>query len=189
MKRVYTSCLKNCQTQDLESQEIGTFKKSLKTAQKHVAQCLLSSLRSIINLSFTALFYMKPKIYLQLCFCNYRYYKHAYVTSFFSSTAIIMNTLPAECFRLTYDLSGFNCRVSRHFLYLAFLYLISFSLCFPCNSMSRSCYSVLLSSEFQLKTLIKNEQFKTLKKLQILNKEIWNHLPENKLINICPEES
>ena len=36
-----------------------------------------------------------------------RCYKEVYVNSFFSRTAKLWNSLPIECFRLTYDLSGF----------------------------------------------------------------------------------
>ena len=38
-----------------------------------------------------------------------RCYKDVYVNSFFPFTARLWNSLPIECFPLTYDLSGFNC--------------------------------------------------------------------------------
>ena len=44
-----------------------------------------------------------------------RCYKDAYVNSF-SCTARPWNSLPIECFPLTYDLSGFKSRISRHLL-------------------------------------------------------------------------
>ena len=45
-----------------------------------------------------------------------RCYKDVYVNSFFPRTAKLWNTLPIECFPLTYDLSGFKSRISRHLL-------------------------------------------------------------------------
>ena len=43
-------------------------------------------------------------------------YKDVYVNSFFSRTAKLWNSLPVECFPLTYDLSGFKFRINRHLL-------------------------------------------------------------------------
>ena len=45
-----------------------------------------------------------------------RCYKDAYVNSFFPRTARLWNSLPIECFPLTYDLSGFKSRINRHLL-------------------------------------------------------------------------
>ena len=45
-----------------------------------------------------------------------RCYKDVYVNSFFPRTAKLWNPLPIECFPLTYDLSGFKCRINRHLL-------------------------------------------------------------------------
>ena len=45
-----------------------------------------------------------------------RRYKYVYVDSFFPRTARLWNSLPVECFPLTYDLSGFKCRISRYLL-------------------------------------------------------------------------
>ena len=42
--------------------------------------------------------------------------KDVYVNSFFPCIARLWNSLPIECFPLTYDLSGFNSRISRHLL-------------------------------------------------------------------------
>ena len=39
-----------------------------------------------------------------------------YVNSFFPRTARLWNSLPIECFPLTYDLSGFKSRINRHLL-------------------------------------------------------------------------
>ena len=45
-----------------------------------------------------------------------RCYKDVYVNSFFPRTARLWNSLPIECFLLTYDLSGFKSRINRHVL-------------------------------------------------------------------------
>ena len=42
--------------------------------------------------------------------------KDVYANSFFPRTAKLWNSLPIECFPLTYDLSGFKSRISRHLL-------------------------------------------------------------------------
>ena len=42
--------------------------------------------------------------------------KDVYVNSFFPCTAKPWNSLPVECFLLTYDLSGFKSRINRHLL-------------------------------------------------------------------------
>ena len=42
--------------------------------------------------------------------------KDVYVSSFFPRTARLWNSLPIECFPLTYDLSGFKSRINRHLL-------------------------------------------------------------------------
>ena len=45
-----------------------------------------------------------------------RCYEDVYVNSFFPHTASLCNSLPIECFPLTYDLSGFKSRINRHLL-------------------------------------------------------------------------
>ena len=45
-----------------------------------------------------------------------RCYKDVYVNNFFSRTARLWNSLPIECFPLTYDLNGFKSRINRHLL-------------------------------------------------------------------------
>ena len=45
-----------------------------------------------------------------------RCYKNDYVNSFIPSMAKLSNSLPTECFPLTYDLSGFKSRINRHLL-------------------------------------------------------------------------
>ena len=66
--------------------------------------------------------------------CNSKCYKDVYVNSFFPCTARLWNSLPIECFPLTYDLSGFKSRINRYLLTvgsfkLDFLYALTF-LCF-----------------------------------------------------------
>ena len=45
-----------------------------------------------------------------------RCYKNIYVNSFFPCTARPCNSMPIECFPLTYDLSGFKSKINRHLL-------------------------------------------------------------------------
>ena len=45
-----------------------------------------------------------------------RCYKDVYVNSLFPRTVKLWNSLPIECFPLTYDLSGFKFRINRHLL-------------------------------------------------------------------------
>ena len=45
-----------------------------------------------------------------------RCYKDVYVNSFFLHTVRLWNSLPIECFPLTYDLSGCKSRINRHLL-------------------------------------------------------------------------
>ena len=45
-----------------------------------------------------------------------RYYKDVYVNSSFPLTAKLWNSLPIECFPLTYALNGFKSRINRHLL-------------------------------------------------------------------------
>ena len=47
-----------------------------------------------------------------------RCYKDVYVNSFFPRTTVsfLWNSLPIECFPLTYDLSGFKSRINRYLL-------------------------------------------------------------------------
>ena len=45
-----------------------------------------------------------------------RCYKDVYVNSFFPRTGRLWNSLPIECFPLTFDLSGFKSRINRYLL-------------------------------------------------------------------------
>ena len=45
-----------------------------------------------------------------------RYYKDVYVNSFFPRRARLWNSLPIECFPLSYDFSGFKSRINRYLL-------------------------------------------------------------------------
>ena len=49
-----------------------------------------------------------------------RCYKDVYVNSFFPRTTRLWNSLPIECFPLTYDLSSFKSRINRHLLNIGF---------------------------------------------------------------------
>ena len=42
-----------------------------------------------------------------------RFYKDVYVNSFFPCTARLSNSLPTECFCLTYDLGGFKSSINK----------------------------------------------------------------------------
>ena len=45
-----------------------------------------------------------------------RWYKDVYLNSFFPGSARLWNSLPVECFPLTYDLRGLKSRINRHLL-------------------------------------------------------------------------
>ena len=49
-----------------------------------------------------------------------RCYKDVYVKSFFPRTARLWNSLPIECFPLTYNLNGFKSRINGHLLTVVF---------------------------------------------------------------------
>ena len=49
-----------------------------------------------------------------------RCYRDVYVNSFFPHTPRLWNSLPLQCFPLTYDLSGFKSRINRHLLVFIF---------------------------------------------------------------------
>ena len=61
---------------------------------------------------------LSNKIVVVLLFTRFiiRCYKDVYVNSFFPRTAKLWNSLPIECFLLTYDLSGFKFRINKHLL-------------------------------------------------------------------------
>ena len=46
-----------------------------------------------------------------------RCYKDVYISSFFPRTGRLWNSLPLECFPLTYDLNGFKSRIKRHLFF------------------------------------------------------------------------
>ena len=52
-----------------------------------------------------------------------RFYKDVYVNSFFPRMAKLWNSLPIECFPLTYDLSSFKSRINRHLLTVGFFFV------------------------------------------------------------------
>ena len=49
-----------------------------------------------------------------------RCYKDVYVNSFSPRTGRLWNSLPIECFPMTYDLNGFKSRINRYLLTLGF---------------------------------------------------------------------
>ena len=49
-----------------------------------------------------------------------RSYKDVYGNNFFPRTAKLWNSLPIECFPLTYDLNGFKSKINRHNLTVRF---------------------------------------------------------------------
>ena len=67
--------------------------------------------------------------------------KDVYVNSFFPCTARLWNSLPIECFPLTYDLNGYNLLwfLSKEISCI----LLSFCASFSCNTMPCSSCSVL----------------------------------------------
>ena len=69
--------------------------------------------------------------------------KDVYVNSFFPCTARLWNSLPIECFPLTYNLNDFKSRTNRHLLIVGsfkrdFLYPLIFLCFFSCNSMVKN---------------------------------------------------
>ena len=65
------------------------------------------------------------------CITIPRCYEDVYVNSFLPPTARLWNSLPIECFPLTYDLIGFKSRINRHLLTVGsfksdFLYALIF---------------------------------------------------------------
>ena len=46
-----------------------------------------------------------------------RCYKDAYINGFFHCTARLWDSLPIECFRLTYNLNDFKAKITRHLLF------------------------------------------------------------------------
>ena len=83
-------------------------------------------------------------------------YKDVYVNSFFPRTAIIWNSLPAECFPLTFDLNGFKSRVNKQLfslgsLYIAFLYDVHLFLLFLVTPSPHSGCLALHGVQFNFK--------------------------------------
>ena len=50
-----------------------------------------------------------------------RCYKDVYANGFFPLTTRLWNSLPIECFPLTYDLNGYKSRINRHIICRFFL--------------------------------------------------------------------
>ena len=68
---------------------------------------------AIMQVVFFAAHYVHYCFY---CVTIPRCYKDVYVNSFSPRTAKLWNSLPIECFCLTYDRSGFKSRINRHIL-------------------------------------------------------------------------
>ena len=60
----------------------------------------------------------------------FRCYRDVSVNSFFPGTAKLWNCVPVECFRLTYDLNGFQCRINRHVCFNPFALRFLVTPCF-----------------------------------------------------------
>ena len=75
-----------------------------------------------------------------------RCFKDVFINSFFPRTARLWNSLPVECFPLTYNLNGFKFRINWHLLINCrdFRYALTF-LCFFSSS-SFLCWNVKLLS-------------------------------------------
>ena len=58
-----------------------------------------------------------------------RYYKDVYVNRFFPHTVRLWNSVPIECFPLTYNLNDFTSSINRHLLTKG-RFLKRFSVCF-----------------------------------------------------------
>ena len=77
----------------------------------------LSELAQLVPLSFsrgrsTVYSYRLHDSFVTIPSC----YKDVYVNSFFPCLARLRNSLPLECFSLTYELNGFKSRINRHLL-------------------------------------------------------------------------
>ena len=59
-----------------------------------------------------------------------RCYKDVYVNSFFPLTARLWNSLPIECFPLTYNLNRVKSRINRYLLETCRFFLKRFLVCF-----------------------------------------------------------
>ena len=69
-----------------------------------LAQLVLLSYSRVMSTCYSDRFYVTIA----------RCYKDVYVNSFFPRTTRLWNSLPTECFPLTYDLNSFKTRISRH---------------------------------------------------------------------------
>ena len=77
-----------------------------------------------------------------------RCYKDVYINSFFLRTARLWNSLPIECFPLTFDLSDFKSRINRDVLTVGF-FLNRFPVCsnlFVLLSLVTPCLVVAVQS-------------------------------------------
>ena len=71
-----------------------------------------------------------------------RCYKYVCVNSFFPCAAILRNSLPMDCFPLTYNLNGFKSRINRHCRF----FLKRFPVCYILFVLTNQGFSFLGSS-------------------------------------------
>ena len=69
-----------------------------------------------------------------------RCYKDVYVSSFFPCTARLWNSLPIECFSLTYNLSGFKSKINKYPLTVCFNLFVLLFLVTPCLAVAVQPY-------------------------------------------------
>ena len=72
----------------------------------------LNCLNSLFSRESICCSHRLPDLYVTILIC----YKDVYVNSFFPGTARLWNSLPIECFPLTYDQKGFKSRINIHLL-------------------------------------------------------------------------
>ena len=103
----------------IASKKIGALIRSMKFLSPEVALYLYkSTILSCMENCCHALLVAPVATWILLDFSVtiHRCYKDVYVNSFFPRTAKLWNSLPIECFPLTYDFSGFKSRINRHLL-------------------------------------------------------------------------
>ena len=91
---------------------------------------LVDVVLSFMNLFLFLMLVAPPLDILTGCLPFFRFSKEFYFNSFFLRTAKLWNSLPGECFSLTFNLSRFKANVNRHLKSLSKI-LLSLSLNFP----------------------------------------------------------
>ena len=119
-----------------------------------------------------------------------RCYTDVYVNGFFPRTARLWNSLPKECFPLTYDLSGFKSRINRHlltvgsfqtdFLYAKTFFVLLF-LVTPCLVVAvQPCieWIPILKKERRHEVDFFNADKQTFLQVDTINWWVWQVLPK-----------